>query len=424
MKVDKETAEALLAALTPELQDVAKKSGEVLKTELVKKWGEDMKGLATKDDFAEAQKMIEKANEDMVAKMTKMSSEFAEMIKKATEQAKKEESFEDVLKSQLDVYKKEGKLDQLKRHEIQGLTFEFKAAGITATIGLGGNSASVSESMSDASILRLGDGNIYDQQRGLPFILNFVSVGSTNQSTIIWFDEEDKEGDFEIVAEGGLKPLVQYIYTKKSADYQKAAGRAIITDEFEMDFPRLVSKIRQLMVQDVTLEMTDIIVQFMIDNASPYAYSGLDASVEDPDNYGAIGAAIAQLQELFFTPNILMLNVADAWKMRLLKDNEGRYLAPPFQWNGQNYEFGTVVVDPRIPAGHFFVGDAKAMNVDLRGDVQVRIGYGASTDDFNKNQYTMIVERYFFTYMSTNKKAGFIYADFDTIKADISTGEI
>ena len=251
----------------------------------------------------------------------------------------------------------------------------------------------------------------------IDLILDFVNLGNTNSAALIWFDEQPKEGDFELVAEGGIKPLLQYLFERSTASYKKAAGRVIITEEFERDFPKLLSTIKSLMSIDVRNEMNDIILGDMITNASAYAYNGLDNSVDNADDYAAIGAAVAQLQSLYKVPNVLVLNPADAWRMKLTKGTDGHYIMPPFSWNGQTYEFGTVIVDPRVAIGNFFIGDGNAYNVDLKGEIQVRIGF--NSDDFIKNQYTMIVEQYFYNYISEAKKSGFIYANFAVIKADI-----
>lgn len=293
-----------------------------------------------------------------------------------------------------------------------------KAAAVTMTVDPGAGDASIVEQGSAAALLRLGDGPVYEIQRGVPFILSFVSVGQTDAPALIWFDEVANEGAFAVVAEGAVKPLLQYKFERRTAEYRKVAGYTAITDEFTADFPRLVSTINRLMRVDVRNQMNSLILTDMVSQASSYTYSGLDDLVDNADDYGAIGAAIAQLQTFFYTPNVLVLNPADAWRMRLTKSTgDGQYLMPPFQWNGATYEFGRVIVDPAVAAGNFFVGDGSVYNVDLRGEVIVRVGY--NQDDFIRNQYSMVVEQYFYNYISNARKSGLIYGNFATIKAAI-----
>lgn len=305
------------------------------------------------------------------------------------------------------------KLKEIKSNKSGSIAFTIKAAAVTTTAG-------VTNSVSDATAQRIGDGSIYTLMRGTPWILQFVTTGNTTAPALIWYDETQKEGDFALTPEGTIKPLVQYKFERKSSDYKKAAGRTTITEEFDQDYPRLVSTIKKLMMQDCRLEMNSIVLSDMVTNASAYAYNGLDGDIDSPDDYAAIGAALAQLQSLRYSPNVLVLNPADAWRMRLQKGSDGHWVLPPFTWNGQTYEFGNVIVDPDVAVGNFFIGDGTVYNVLMKGDIIVRIGYASSTDDFESNQYTMIVEQYFYNYITSARKAGLIYASFDTIKADIA----
>jgi hypothetical protein len=324
-----------------------------------------------------------------------------------------QESFLDTLEKAKD------ELKQIQKNRTGMKTFTLKAAGVTTTATTGGTRA-ITNSVSAAGGQRLGDGPIYEIRRGKPFILDFVNLGSTTSSVLIWFDELAKEGDFAVTAEGVAKPMVQYRFERKSASYQKAAGYSTITDEFERDFPQLYTTIRRLMESDVRLAMASIILADVISAAPTFSYTGLNAKIDNADNYAAIGAAIAGQQALYFgDPNVLFLNPADAWIMKLQKTTTGEYVMPPFDWNGNTYAFGTVIVDPRITAGTFLIGDLNNYNVDLYGDVIVKIGY--VNDDLIKNQFTVVVEQFFYDYISTNKLGGLTKGTFATIKTALET---
>lgn len=412
--MDEKAFSELVAKFGEEGGKKIKEEGEKLQKEIDSKFANISKGLASKEEIEEFRKTVKEAND------TLLNALKAQGIKMGELENKLQGAPQDNLKAfENDFSEKKAQLEAIKLNKSGQVAFNIKAAGVTATIGIGGNAASIQEQGSAAALLRLGDGPIYTIERGLPFILNFVSVGNTNSPALVWFNELPKEGDFAITAEGALKPLVQYIFERETATYRKAAGYMVITEEFDMDFPRLVSAIKRLASIDVRNKMNDLILTDMLTQASPYAYNGLDGSVENADDYAAIGAAIAQLQSLYYTPNVLVLNHADAWRMKLTKGEDGHYIAPPFQWNGTTYEFGTVIVDPRVAVGNFFIGDGSVYHVDLRGEVIVRMGY--ANDDFIKNQYSLVVEQYFYNYISDARKAGFIYANFAVIKADIET---
>jgi len=400
-KVGKEAAERI------------KEEATSLEKRINEKYENVIKGTAKQEEIDAFKNEILDANKALVEKLEAQGKRMAELTEKLNTGA----SNDPIAAFQKEFESAKGELEKIKNDKSGQKSFIIKAAGVTATIGIGGNEASIQEQGSAAALLRLGDGPIFTIERGMPFILNFVSVGNTTAPALIWFDEVPKEGDFAVTAEGAVKPLVQYIFERRTVSYRKAAGHMVITEEFDQDFPRLVSTIKRLAAIDLTNEMNDLILTDMIAQASPYAYNGLDGQIDNADDYAAIGAAVAQLQSLFYTPNVLVLNPADAWRMRLTKGVDGHYIMPPFTWNGNTYEFGRVIVDPRVAVGYFFIGDGNVYNVDLKGDIIVRVGY--INDDFVRNQYRIVVERYFYNYISEARKAGFIYADFATIKADI-----
>lgn len=318
------------------------------------------------------------------------------------------------LEKALEAYKKG--FEEQKTNRTGTHTFEIsfnkgtKAAAVTA-ISTGG---SVANDISTATALRLGDGPFFEIKRGTPFILDFVNVGETNQPFLIWWDEIAKQGDFAITAEGVLKPMVQYKFDRKSADYKKAAGYSVLTDEFMNDMPGLVTQIKRLGNIDMMNDINAQILADMISAFPTFTYTGLNGQIYHADDYAAIGAAICQIQSLFFKPTVLVLNPADAWRMKLTKDDVGRYQMPPFSFNGETFEFGQVITDPRVPIHNFLVGDGQTFNVDMKGGVIVRVGYNGT--DFVQNQQTVVVEQYFYDYISNNRLGAWCYGNFEVIK--------
>lgn len=321
----------------------------------------------------------------------------------------------DEFRKELDSPEMQAKLAANKRNKSGNVSFVMKAAAVTTVTG------GVSNTSSALTNQLVGNENapIYTIKRGKPFILDFVTVGQTDAPALVWFDEVPRQGDFALTAEGAIKPLIEYLFNRTSTDYRKAAGRVIITEEYDKDYPRLVSTIKQLMNIDCLNEMNALILTDMITQASPFTYTGLNGAISTPDDYAAIGAVIAQLQSFFYEPNVLVINPADAWAMRLTKDLQGRYqMSPLTAADGKTYEFGTIITDPRVAVGYAFVGDGSIYHVDLKGELIIRMGY--STGDFEANQYTLLVEQYFFNHISTAQKPGFVYFNFATVKAVIA----
>lgn len=338
----------------------------------------------------------------------KKINEVLEQIGKANSNSVTLDEFKKELES-ADVQKE---LERIKANKSGSKAFTIKAAAVT-------NRASITQNGATSPLLGNEGAPVYTIRRGKPFILDFVTVGQTDAPVLVWFDEIPRQGDFAVTAEGATKPLIEYLFQRTTTDYRKAAGRVIITEEYDKDYPRLVSTIKQLMNIDCLNEMNALILTDMIAAASPFAFTGLNDLVQSPDDYAAIAAVIAQLQSFFYVPNVLVLNPVDAWLMRLTKDNQGRYqMSPLTSPGGDTYEFGDIITDPRVPIGYAFVGDGSIYHVDLRGDIIVRMGYSAG--DFEANQYTLLVEQYFFNHISTAQKPGFVYFNFATVKAAIA----
>lgn len=322
----------------------------------------------------------------------------------------------DQFKTDLLSKEKQDQIAQVKLNKSGNVSFVMKAAAVTTRAGGVTNNP---QGIADQLLGNEG-APIYSIKRGKPFILEFVTVGQTDAPALVWFDEIPRQGDFAVTAEGAIKPLIEYLFVRQTANYRKAAGRVIITEEYDKDYPRLVSTITQLMNIDCLNQMNALVLTDMISQASPFAFTGLNGMIDTPDDYAAIGAVIAQLQSFFYEPNVLVINPVDAWTMRLTKDLQGRYqMSPLTAPDGSTYEFGAIITDPRVAIGYAFVGDGSIYHVDLRGDIIVRMGY--STGDFEANQYTLLVEQYFYNYISTAQKPGFVYFNFGTVKAAIAT---
>jgi len=293
-----------------------------------------------------------------------------------------------------------------------------KAADVHNTTTTGAN-ASITSDLSDSALLRIGSESdeIMTIKRNTPWILDFVSVGNTTSSVITWFDEVQKQGDFAVTAEGAIKPLVMYTFNRKSADYKKATGRAKITEEFNMDFPRLVSTIRDLMSTDCKNEMNALILSDMIANATAYNNPALAGEIDNADNYAAIGAVAGQLGNAYYTPNVLVLNNNQGIVNASQKGTDGQFINPEALMKEINAAGLNIAKNPDVNFGKFFMADGSVYKVLLRGDLIIRIGY--SNDDFDKNQYSLVVEQFFYSFMSDARKAGLVYADFEEVKAAI-----
>ncbi len=120
-----------------------------------------------------------------------------------------------------------------------------KAAGPHATIdavGAGGNTASITQSIDAATLLRLGGSSpIIGAYRNTAWVFDLVNTinAGWEMPFAMWYEEQAKQGASTTVAEGATKPTVQYAYALKTASYKKEAQLVGFTEEFSLDFARL-----------------------------------------------------------------------------------------------------------------------------------------------------------------------------------------
>lgn len=388
-------AEAMEAALKPALEDANKGMSETEINALIDK---ALKGKGISEEEVTSIKGFAETIRKQGAEIDKLKANGIETS---------EENFLKTLESAKD------ELKQIQKTRTGMKEFVIKAPAIHTTATTGSTRA-ITNSVSAFTAQRMGDGPMNLINRGTPFVLDYVNVGTTNSSVLIWFDELAKEGDFAVTAEGAVKPMVQYRFERKSADYVKAAGYTQITDEFERDFPGLYTTIRRLLVSDCRLKIADLILTNLVSATPTFSYTGLNAKIDNADNFAAIKAAVVGAKTLYFTPNVLFLNPADAAIMSLTKSTTGDLIVYPF-----DEMFDAVIEDPRITAGTFLLGDLSNYNVDFYGDIIVKIGY--INDDLIRNQFTVVVEQFFFQYISTNKLGGLVKGTFATIKTALET---
>lgn len=261
-------------------------------------------------------------------------------------------------------------------------------------------------------------GEFVDIQLPKLFILDIIDKGETTSPALLWTEQGASVFGAAIVSEGSVKPFTTKKAIRRVSQYAKIAAVLTITEELEKDVPKLATEIKRLFTDEVMRTQHNQILADVIAAAPGYVNTALNGLIQAPDNYGAIGAAVAQIQALNFEPDFLAINPNDFWRMNLTKDSLGRYNIPPFvsiDMGNMRYAQLTLVVNPAIAVGQFLVGQAKTYKVDVYEDYTLRIGY--INDDFARNQYSAVGEVKQHSYIATNRVNAWCYAAFDTIKA-------
>lgn len=277
-----------------------------------------------------------------------------------------------------------------------------KATSVHATIdGIGSGTASIASSINAATILRMGgDATIQSQYRNTPWIFdlcNLVNVGF-NMPFAIWYDEVAKQGGSTTVAEGATKPLSQYAYTLKSAEYKKEATLLGFTDEFNLDFERLQSDILGKGRVDVINRINTAVLANIITAATAYNTSASfgTRAANAVNDWVALAAIAAQVDSATFGANT---NAAIMSTFK--KYNIGTIQTSQFEWvdTPDVLRSMSLIGNPAMGADDVVAGDFKQYNILLRGGMIMKVGYNGT--DFAENRYSTVLEQFYFDYIST-----------------------
>lgn len=306
-----------------------------------------------------------------------------------------------------------------------------KAAGPTGTVsglgGVGGNVSSITQSIDSASLLRLGGmamiNGLYRNTQWLFDLVNVVQASFTENPLALWFEETAPQGSAAVVAEGAVKPLVQYAYTLKSATYKKVAQLVTMTEEFSLDFARLQSDIMGKGRTDVLNQINGALLTDLTAAATAYSTAASFkpggtgvGSVTNVNDYDAIAAMAAQADNATYgaNTNTAIMSTFKKYRMGITKSTQGEYVNRPDVLD--NIAF---IGNPSMGADAVIVGDLRQMTLILRGGFIVKVGYNA--DDFARNQFSVVMEQYYYNYIPTVRQGAIVKGpNFADVKTAIS----
>lgn len=295
--------------------------------------------------------------------------------------------------------------------------------GPEATIaGISGGVAAVTQAVDGAAILRMGsNAPIISQYRNTPWVFPFVNLINANisESFATYWEETPKLGGSTTVAEGGTKPASFYAYNLVSKAYKKEATIIGVTEEFHMDFARLESDIMGKGRADVMNRVNTAVLANIIAAATTYNTSVQFGVVFDVNNYDAIAAMAAQVDNATYGnhANVAFMSTFLKYHNGVLKSVQGEYLNPP-----DIIKVIEFVGNPDMIGTNAVVGDLTNYNIILRGGFIVKVGYNGT--DFAENRFSIVMEQYYFDYISDIRKVGIVKGDLTTVKQSIYGGSI
>lgn len=245
-----------------------------------------------------------------------------------------------------------------------------------------------------------------------------------------WLEEGDEQGAFAIVSEGAIKPLVSTGLVRNFTQTKKVAGKYIITEEFAKFRKNAYAIIRNLIMDKMVRDYNALVTADFQAAAAGYTGTVLDGTFAEPNDYDAIGAVAAQMEAINFIPDALVLNPQDKWRLRLAKDDEGKYLFPMVTENGQTIVLGLrLITSTYRSAGTFTLAEGGLFKIEEE-PISIRIGYGVTVtgenpvtqvvSDYDNNQLRLIVEMFFRDWLATPNVGSIVTATFASVKSALT----
>ena len=270
--------------------------------------------------------------------------------------------------------------------------------------------------------------------RQMEYIINYLSVGSTNKASLPYMDKLPTAGTMAITAEGALKPLIAVSFELRYSTAMKEAGRTKISEEALDDIPQIMSIIRNELKYQHDIAVQGAIFAKVAADAPGFVAGALAATTVAPSNYDAVRAAIFAVKiasKGMYVPNAVLVASSDVYSMGATKTTQNQYVIPPFVLPDGTTISGVRIVEVAdgisVPAGTFIVGDWRRLHYDVYKSFTVRIGQGIQMNataanivsDFESNMYTMVGESRFHLWIYQNEKTAFIRSTFAAVKTAI-----
>jgi HK97 family phage major capsid protein len=253
-----------------------------------------------------------------------------------------------------------------------------------------------------------------------PVILTSLSKGKTSSKTIIWVNRINKEGGAAFIAEGALKPLMDWDYKEETSTLKKIAVATKVSTEMLHDFEYMESEIRNMLHRDLFQVVDAKLLSGVLANNEPkgilvgaggYLGTGLDETIVMPNNADAIRAAMLQMRLLNFRPNIVFMNPTDAAVIDLTKSTTGNYIKIELEGVLRSLR---VLETTEIAADKFLLMDTSKWTVKIYEDYSLQFGW--ENDDFRRNLVTVIAELRLHSYQNSVDAGSVIYDEFSTVK--------
>ena len=246
-------------------------------------------------------------------------------------------------------------------------------------------------------------------------ILNYVTVGSTNERTVSWIEESTETGSALFIDECVAKPEVGKEWIRNSAKVQKVADFSKVCEEVLWYLPRMRQLIEQFLRKLVYVAMQDAILNGdgtgnnllgLIPQATAFVAGAKAASVPNANHADAIRAVASQIKCLGYLPDCVFVNCDDMFAFESIKDANGQYLNAPLG--------GVRLIEcPFITPGEFLVADCSMANVDFFQGITSE--WDRNDNDFRENAISVRSEALLACYIASNNVGAFVADTFANV---------
>jgi HK97 family phage major capsid protein len=245
-----------------------------------------------------------------------------------------------------------------------------------------------------------------------------------------------KEGGYAFVAEGAVKPQIDFQWQNRFAEPKKAAAYEVLTEEAVTDIVRMEATARDYLAKQHNLFKANSIYFGAGTGVTPtgatvygrtFVAGSMATAVTTPNFMDVVNACITDIyttqaftDQASYMANVVMINPVDFYvQLVSAKDGQGLPLYPQAGLFNE-VRIGGVSIRPwsKIPAGKIFVADMKVYNVINYVPFSIRIGF--TGDQFIENKFTMLGESRYFAFVKNLDQAALIYDDIATIKTAIT----
>ena len=389
------------------------------------------------DAYKTAQKAHEKAEADKAVKeaVEKATEPLIEQVKGLQEDvmAVKEQATDKVLESYANQLTKAIKENHEKIKEISKagsgvVEITLKAvADITTANGVNNTPPAITGTQ-QAPLQ-----NVNLREMGiLPLTNNF----NTSLAAYPYTEAKPKDGDYAFLAEGAIKPQIDFSWETNYAKPVKVAAWERLTEESVQDVAGLESVARDFLFKKHNLKKSKGILSGDGIAQNPkgattygrvFSAGPLALAVVSPNFMDVVNACITDIytthnyqDEMPYMANLVLVNPSDFYiQLVSAKDLNGLPLYPQAGLFNQVVIGGvTIVPEESIPAGKIFVCDMTKYNTTNYMPYTVKIGW--VNDDFIKNQFVILGESRFHAFVKKLDEQAFIYDDIATIKTAIT----